>query len=176
MQKVKVNDTVMNQLKAEVRFIKYQYANDMLMQASQNAPQGVTGQLAHNLVHEVDEDTDKIGFAESYAPYIEDGTDPFNAKLITIHLSDIVIKKLGKAIRRDRETGEILVPVWWDWADKKVGLSDPVERYRFCWNVYRKIQKDGITAQHFFSKAVNEFRKESKMKSYFGDFKGVDIR
>ena len=176
MQKVKVNDTVMNQLKAEVRKIKYEYAEDMLQQAQANAPQGVTGNLAGHVMHEADDDTDVIGFMESYAPFIEDGTDPFNAKLITINLSDIVIKKLGKAIRRDRNTGEILVPVWWDWADKKVGLSDPVERYRFCWNVYRKIQKDGITAQHFFSKAVNEFRKDSKVKSYFGNNMGVSIR
>ena len=181
MNNVKLNTSVMEEMKEELRKRRYEYAEDMLSLAQENAPQGVTGNLAGHTMHTASDKEDEIGFYESYAPFIEFGTDPFNAKLITITLPDGVKKKLGKQLRTD-DSGSVLVPVWWDWAEKKVGISNLKDRYTFCWYVWKKIagqvpgKEGGITAQHFFQRAIQEFKKQSVINKYFGEDVEVSIR
>ena len=101
-----------DELKEAVKQSRMEYAEDILSKAQANAPQGVTGALAGHSGANHSDDVSTVYFSESYAPYIEDGTEPFHMKLITIDLDQKIRKKLGRSLRKDKR-GNVLVPILW---------------------------------------------------------------
>lgn len=155
------------------------YVEDTASVISGFAPQGVTGQLAGSFKGEFIEKTDDEIVAgvfsnSEYWRYVNFGTLPFNMKLIPVDLNPETVQKLGKKLYRDKVTGQPLVPIVWDWARLKVGITDEVERYNFCWSVFRKISREGITAQHFTEKGKEEMQKSIHFKVF--ERPGVEVK
>jgi len=170
LQSLKFHETGLAQMEKELGDSLVEFATDLSSLMSDKAPQGVTGDLASGFTAEPLETSDKelavpIMNAVKYWRYVNFGTEPFNMKLIPITLSEDIQQEIGKRlVIRD---GVILVPIVWEWAQKVVRIDNEAERYKFCWNVFWKIAKKGITAQHFVEKAVTEIQKTKYLYKCF---------
>ena len=166
-------------LKKMIMKDRVEYVSDIRSLYEDNAPKD-TGDLAGSCEQYDTLEESVLAVMQSYAPFIEHGTEPFKAKLIEIDLGPRIRQRIEKAggkvvttntwqwkqlaipEKRDgvthnymkEQVTRVLVPVWWDWARRKVHITDPAERYKFCWAVWYKIAKKGITAQWPMTRAI----------------------
>lgn len=173
----KINRAGMAEVKALVNQAIREYAEDIRSVAEDIAPQGETGFLGQSFKTEHAEDQSIIFNDAPYASYVEFGTEPYNAKLITVDLVEEDVKRLGSNLRRCKFTNKPLVPVWFGWVKKVLNIPDDVDAYRISWKIYERVQREGFHPQLFFHTAVNEMRKEQQIKRVFGKyFEEVRVR
>ena len=192
-----INSKALSDLKAEVTDALIEYAEKFVSEVEDASPQGVTGELAGgNFMTPIVDEGDQLSLTVEnrmeYAKYIEFGTEPFNPKLIQWHLSKKAIKQLGgmpwenkrtkvvvskaTGIIPEYEIGVVLAPVFMEWVQKVMNIQDEVKAYLTAWSIYRKIQKKGITAQHFYKRTADKMSKPQVVNQYFsGPDVGVDM-
>lgn len=161
---VKVNEPELKKLEDAIFKDLVGFTEDTMSLIQDKTPQGVTGHLAGSFYTQYDRENNvgEIRAGTEYWDYVNDGTDPFNPKLVEVTLPDEVMKKLGKLAKIGRGGG-VLEPIFMEWVQKKLKIFDYVEAYKVAWSIYRKIQREGITAQHYVEIATQEMQKESNL-------------
>ena len=175
MSKVKIHQSGMAELEQLVKKARVDYTEDIISIALDNLEEGsgrgrinYTGDLANSLVKAHGETESEFGFQAHHANTIEYGREPgIWEKLIEVDLQKKTIKELGRGLKTDKVSGRPIVPVYWDWARLKLGMTNEADRYRFCWRLYHKRYKYGKEGEFFVHKAVNMAKMQGMLDRHF---------
>lgn len=159
----------MKKLDEAVMRDRVEYVADMRSVYEDLAPKGVTGDLAASAEQFDTKDESVLGIMQSYAPYIEWGTEPgHRLPLIPVKLGPRIVTQIrkrsrGKLPAKSKDRGIYLVPIIWDWVRKVLAVKGQADAYMTCWAIYRKIYRKGITAQYPLSRTIEIMKQKEHL-------------